>query len=64
MRKHGYDEYEAHKAEHESLLEQICDIMDEADEADFSGSLSQTVADWFVGHFKTKNARLHGKLGV
>ena len=63
MRKHGYDEYEAHKAEHESLLDEIRDIMDEADEADFSGSLSATVADWFVGHFKTKDARLHKKLG-
>jgi hemerythrin len=64
MRKHGYDEYEAHKAEHESLLDEMRDIMDEADEADVFGSLSATVADWFVGHFKTKDARLHKKLGV
>jgi hemerythrin len=64
MRKHGYDEYEAHKAEHENLLDEIRDIMDEADEADFSGSLSATVGDWFVGHFRTKDARLHRKLGV
>jgi len=63
MRKHGYDEYEAHKAEHESLLDEIRDIMDEA-EANYSESLSTTVADWFVGHFKTKDARLHKKLGV
>ena len=63
MRKHGYDEYEAHKAEHETLLDEIRDIMDEA-EAGFSKSLSTTVADWFVGHFKTRDARLHKKLGV
>lgn len=63
MRKHGYDEYEAHKAEHESLLDDIRDIMDEA-ESDFSESLSATVGDWFVGHFKIKDARLHRKLGV
>src|SRR3974390_2783922 len=44
MRKHRYDEYEAHKAEHENLLDEIRDIMDSA-EADFSESLSETVGD-------------------
>jgi hemerythrin len=63
MRKHRYDEYEAHKAEHENLLDDIRDIMDAA-EADYTEALSTTVADWFVGHFKTKDARLHRKLGV
>ena len=63
MRKHGYDQYETHKAEHEALLDEIRDIMDEA-EADFSEALSTTVAEWFVGHFKTKDARLHKKLGL
>jgi hemerythrin len=67
MRKHRYDEYQAHKAEHEALLDQIRDIMDDyaagayqdADEA-----LATAVRDWFVNHFKTKDARLHRKLGV
>jgi hemerythrin len=63
MRKHGYDEYEAHKAEHETLLDDIRDIMDEA-EADYTEALSATVRDWFVGHFKSKDARLHGKLRI
>jgi hemerythrin len=63
MRKHGYDEYEAHKAEHENLLDEIRDIMDQA-EASYSQSLSATVGDWFVGHFKTMDARLHKKLGI
>jgi hemerythrin len=63
MRKHGYDEYETHKAEHESLLDEIRDIMDDA-ETDYSEALSTKVGDWFVGHFKTKDARLHKKLGV
>ncbi|MGI9419092.1 MAG: bacteriohemerythrin, partial [Geminicoccaceae bacterium] len=31
MRKHGYDEYAAHKAEHEQLLDEIRDIMDDYD---------------------------------
>ena len=63
MRKHGYDEYEDHKAEHERLLDEIRDIMDEA-EADYSSALSTTVAEWFINHFKSKDARLHKKLGV
>ena len=63
MRKHEYDEYEAHKAEHETLLDEIRDIMDEA-ETDYTEALSTTVGDWFVGHFKTKDARLHKNLGV
>jgi len=63
MRKHGYDEYEAHKAEHESLLDDIRDIMDEA-EAGYAETLSTTVANWFVGHFKTKDARMHKTLGA
>ena len=63
MRKHGYDEYESHKAEHETLLDDIREIMDEA-ETDYSEALSATVRDWFVGHFKSKDARLHKKLGV
>jgi len=65
MRKHGYDEYEAHKAEHEILLDDIRDIMDEAEtETDYTDALSKKVGDWFVGHFKTKDARLHRRLGV
>lgn len=67
MRKHLYDEYAAHKAEHETLLDALRDIMDEA-EADDTGSyraaLPRTVHDWFVNHFKSKDARLHSRLGV
>jgi hemerythrin-like metal-binding protein len=63
MRKHAYDEYEAHKAEHEKLLDEIRDIMDGAT-ADYGSALSATVRDWFVNHFKSKDARLHRKLGV
>jgi hemerythrin len=63
MRKHGYDEYEAHKAEHEHLLDEIRDIMDESDSG-YGAELSTTVSAWFVDHFKSKDARLHRKLGV
>jgi hemerythrin-like metal-binding protein len=65
MRKHRYDEYAAHKAEHEALLDEIRDIMDAAhDGASYGEALSGTVRDWFVNHFKSKDARLHRKLGV
>jgi hemerythrin len=67
MRKHAYDEYEAHKAEHERLLDEIRDIMDaqqETPSAAYGDTLSCTVRDWFVNHFKSKDARLHKRLGV
>lgn len=67
MRKHRYDEYEAHKAEHEVLLDDIRDIMDDAEAgpaSDYGTALSETVRDWFVNHFKSKDARLHKNLGV
>jgi hemerythrin-like metal-binding protein len=63
MRKHAYDEYAAHKAEHERLLDEIRDIMDGVS-AEYASSLSTVVRDWFVNHFKSKDARLHRKLGV
>lgn len=65
MRKHRYDEYAAHKAEHEALLDEIRDIMDSANnDTAYGEALSRTVRDWFVNHFKSKDARLHRKLGV
>jgi hemerythrin len=67
MRKHRYDEYQAHKAEHEALLDEIRDIMDDYEAGayrDAGQALATTVRDWFVNHFKTKDARLHRMLGV
>ena len=67
MRKHKYDEYEAHKAEHEQLLDDLRDIMDDFEDGtfvDYKTALGSAVRDWFVNHFKTKDARLHRLLGV
>lgn len=67
MRKHRYDDYPAHKAEHEKLLDDLRDIMDdhEADNSiDYQKALGEVVRDWFVNHFKTRDARLHRMLGV
>ncbi|NNF77436.1 MAG: hemerythrin family protein [Rhizobiales bacterium] len=67
MRKHAYDEYAAHKADHEALLDDIRDIMDAhaaGEYTDYANALSEAVRDWFVNHFKTKDARLHKMLGI
>jgi hemerythrin-like metal-binding protein len=67
MRKHAYDEYEGHKAEHERLLDEIRDIMDaqrDTPSSFYENKLSTVVKNWFIDHFKSKDARLHKKLGV
>lgn len=66
MRKNNYAEYQAHKDDHEDLLDQIRDLMDDF-AADFSAGavrLEQGLSDWFAGHFSTFDARLHGELDL
>lgn len=66
MNAHGYPELSQHKADHERLLDDIRDIMDEhatsgvLDDRAFSNRL----AAWFGDHFKTFDARLHSFLKV
>ena len=61
MKALNYDEYEDHKQDHEQLLDDIRDIMDDyeyqssLDEKEFG----QRLTNWFVNHFSTKDARLH-----
>ena len=64
MRERNYDEYEDHKAAHESLLEEIRDMMDAyEDDARFDQEkLADSLNTWFTEHFKTKDARLHKHL--
>ena len=64
MQRAGYEEYEAHKEDHEKLLDQIGDMMDEFDEDHERGArlLEQSLSSWFSSHFSTFDARLHGKL--
>ena len=66
MRQAKYAEYEAHKDDHEDLLDQMRDLMDDfvADPATGAGALSKSLSDWFGGHFSSFDARLHGQLGV
>ena len=66
MRKNNYAEYQAHKNDHEELLDQIRDLMDDfaADTSSGAVKLEQSLSDWFAGHFSTFDARLHGELGI
>ena len=65
MREAGYEEYAAHKDEHEELLDQIRDMMDDFTDDPESGQniLRDSLADWFGKHFATFDARLHHNLG-
>jgi hemerythrin len=67
MRKHRYDQYADHKADHEKLLDQLRDIMDSHEAGaylDYRTALKRSVRDWFVDHFKSRDARLHRLLGA
>lgn len=62
----GYIEYEAHKNDHEELLDQIRDMMDEFHKDPESGFelLRENLADWFEKHFASFDARFHSQLDV
>ena len=65
MRDTAYPEFEAHKEQHEELLDEIRDLMDFllANPAEGRERLSKRLADWFAVHFATFDARLHQHLG-
>ena len=65
MRDAHYAEYEAHKQDHEELLDEIRDIMDSCagDRDRAFETLEKRLTDWFGRHFASFDARLHGKLG-
>jgi hemerythrin-like metal-binding protein len=61
MEKHGYDQYQEHRADHERLLDDIRDITEEfesADELD-KDRFKQRLNDWFQLHIQTHDSRLH-----
>ena len=67
MRQKKYDQYEDHKTDHERLLDDIRDIMDAHEDdtyAERKHAFADRLQDWFVEHFKTRDARLHKRLGV
>jgi len=65
MRRCGYDQLAEHKAEHERLLDEICEIMDDHAFARFEkyeSVLSGHLRAWFEGHFRGADRRLHDAL--
>ena len=66
MRNANYGEFEAHKEDHEELLDEIRDLMDRFFDAPEQGLqlLQENLSGWFAGHFSTFDARLHGKLDM
>ena len=66
MRESDYVEYEAHKEDHEELLDQIRELMDQfvSDPDKGFDLLQENLSDWFEHHFATFDARLHGQLEV
>lgn len=66
MRERGYDQLVQHKNDHERLLDEIRDIMEdfEAGVGANEQLLAQRLDAWFSRHFETHDARLHKALGA
>jgi hemerythrin-like metal-binding protein len=64
MQSAQYPEYEAHKEDHEDLLDQIRDLMDSYADDPVSGreQLRTRLSAWFGTHFSTFDSRLHKAL--
>ena len=61
MEQNNYDDYDAHRKDHEHLLDDIGEITDEVEATQElnADKLRQRLNDWFLTHFKTHDARLH-----
>ncbi len=65
MRDSHYDEYQDHKADHERLLDDIRDLMDDYEDGVYVDveRFGERLENWFSEHFRTRDARLHSKIG-
>ena len=65
MRQMGYAELGPHKDDHERLLDDILNIIDDcATDGRFDpDDLARRLDHWFTDHFKTFDARLHEAAG-
>jgi hemerythrin-like metal-binding protein len=65
MRAKRYAHFDEHKADHERLLDEIRDIMDDYEDRRIFDTerLAQRLGTWFTVHFRTHDARLHRNLG-
>ena len=64
MRDSRYDDYAGHKADHENLLDEMRDIMDQVDDDGRydESRLGSELKRWFSVHFRTHDARLHQRI--
>lgn len=65
MRERGYDEFVAHKTDHDRLLDDLRDLMDDYEDGLWvdRDAFAARVGAWFGDHFRTHDARLHRRLG-
>ena len=65
MRECAYAEYRDHKRDHDRLLDELRDLMDDFESGDWvdMDAFAARIGDWFATHFRTFDARLHRKLG-
>lgn len=65
MQEKHYRAFAEHKLDHETLLDELLDIMDSVDDdGQFSADeLSVDLDRWFSDHFRTHDAKLHKLLG-
>jgi len=62
MRERAYDQFAEHKQDHERLLDEIRDIMDEHEFSEAADHLVERLSAWFGVHFRTHDARFHRAL--
>ena len=65
MRDANYSKFAAHKQDHEMLLDELLDVVDNVDDDGRYDreDLSRTLDRWFSDHFRTHDAKLHRALG-
>jgi hemerythrin-like metal-binding protein len=61
MRDQAYDDLASHEADHQSLIDNLCDLIimhafERPDDADCM-ELAQRLDFWFCSHFRTHNAK-------
>jgi hemerythrin-like metal-binding protein len=65
MRERGYDQLTQHKSDHERLLDELRDIMEDLESSERIDErlLADRLDAWFSRHFESHDARLHNVLG-
>ena len=66
MKEKEYEDYPEHKGDHDRLLDDIGNILDDYDSDKFENmdsELSKRLQDWFTNHFSTMDVKLHTVLG-